>query len=77
MDLYSNYLYMEDIHLVGNLDLPWEKLKEKSVLISGATGLIGSFLVDVIMEKNINAGLGCTTYSLTHIIDGTKERFSK
>ena len=54
MNLYENDLYMDDVRLVGGLELPWEKLRDKSFMLTGATGLIGSFLVDVILEKNLS-----------------------
>ena len=76
MDLYSNDLYLEDISYVAGLGLPWEKLQGKGVLISGATGMLGSFLVDVLMEKN-TAGLGCTVYALSRNAQKASERFSK
>lgn len=53
MHLYSNSLYMYDVKYVANLALHWEKLKGKSLMLSGAEGLIGGFLMDVIMEKNV------------------------
>lgn len=77
MSLYQSKLYMEDIHNVGLLDLPWEKLKGKSIMLSGATGLLGSFLVDVIMEKNISDKLDCTVYALGRNEKRARERFSK
>lgn len=43
MKVYENPLFQEDIARVAALDIPWEKLQDKSMLISGATGLIGSF----------------------------------
>ena len=46
MNLYKNDLYMEDVRCVADSNLPWEKLKGKSLMLSGATGMIGSFLVD-------------------------------
>lgn len=49
--MIDNLIYKEDIEYVANLELPWEKLKNKSVLITGASGLIGSFLIDVLMRK--------------------------
>lgn len=64
MEIYNHPLYKEDIEKVAGLALPWEKLKGSSVLISGATGLLGSFLIDVIMHKNLNEGLGCVIYAL-------------
>ena len=44
--------YIADVDKVCSLPLPWEKLANKTVVISGATGLIGTFLVDVLMRKN-------------------------
>lgn len=77
MNIYQNKLYMEDVAYVAGLPLPWEKLKNKSVLLSGATGLIGSFLIDVILEKNVTADLNCTVYALGRNEQKAKERFSK
>lgn len=74
MELYNNKLYMEDVGYVVSLDLPWEKLKDKSLLLSGATGLIGSFLVDVILEKN-KSGLNCTVYALGRSVARARKRF--
>lgn len=64
MNIYDNLLYLEDVHYVARLDLPWWKLKEKSILLSGATGLLGSFFIDVIMEKNHSEGLNCKVYAV-------------
>lgn len=42
--------YQDDIKSVAELSLPWEKLSGCNILITGATGLIGSCLVEVLME---------------------------
>lgn len=76
MNLYDNELYKEDLVYTAELDLPWEKLKDRSILISGATGLVGSFLVDVIMTKNMG-GLNCTVYALSRNEQKASDRFSK
>ena len=76
MSLYTNELYLEDIKKVADVDLPWEKLQNKSVLLSGATGLLGSFLVDVLMQKNM-VGLNCTVYALGRTQKKAEDRFSK
>lgn len=73
MNLYSNDLYINDIDYVCGLSLPWNKLQGKSVMISGATGLVGSFLVDVLMSKNIN----CKVYALSRNEEKARARFSK
>lgn len=77
MNLYSSKLYVEDVCTVASVDLPWWKLKNRSIMISGATGMVGSFLVDVIMEKNLSENLGCTIYALGRSEDKLKSRFSK
>ena len=73
MNLYDNNLYLEDIEYVCSLDLPWKKLHGKSVLLSGATGLVGSFLVDVLLSK----GIDCTVYALGRNEEKAKVRFAK
>lgn len=77
MNLYQNKLYLEDVNTVAGLALPWKRLKDKSVMLSGATGLLGSFLIDVILEKNVLDGLNCTVYALGRNEEKAKERFSK
>ena len=75
MKVYENKKYMEDVSYIANLNLPWEKLKNKSVLLSGATGLVGSCFVDVIMKKN-QQGLNCKVYALGRNEEKAKERFA-
>ena len=77
MSLYDNEKYMEDVYDVVGLSLPWNRLQGKSIMLSGATGLIGSFLVDVILEKNIKDGLNCTVYALGRNEEKARVRFSK
>ncbi len=77
MTLYDNELYLNDIHYVASLDLPWSKLKGKKILISGATGMIGSFLVDVLMQKNLHDNLNCTIYALNRNEERARKRFCK
>ena len=65
MKVYENSKYQEDIRRIAGLPLPWDKLQGSSVLLSGATGLVGSCLVDVIMEKNASSRL-CRFQRLSH-----------
>ena len=76
MKVYENPLFQEDVARVAVLDLPWQQLQDKSILISGATGLIGSFLVDVIMKRNAAYGMNCSVYALGRNKDKAKERFA-
>lgn len=43
--------YKDDILNVAKLSLPWERLSGCNILITGATGLIGSCLVEVLMSR--------------------------
>lgn len=77
MRLYDNEKYLEDLKFITRLELPWHMLKDSSLLISGASGLIGSFLIDVVMEMNASDGLGCTIYALGRSQEKLRTRFSK
>ena len=77
MDLCDNELYMQDVRYAANLVIPWEKLENRILLLSGATGLIGSFLVDVLMERNASQALNCTIYALVRNAKRAKARFRK
>lgn len=73
--MIENKLYLEDVLRVTKLKLPWEKLQNSSVLITGASGLIGSFLVDVIMQLNYKEKLNCTIYAVGRDEKKAKKRF--
>ncbi len=77
MSIYENKLYIEDVDYVSKINLPWRKMQDKSILISGATGLVGSFLVDVLMTKNTKDGLNCKIYVLSRNAERAGERFVK
>lgn len=76
MKVFENLNYQEDVRFVAELPLPWEKLQEKSILISGASGLVGSCLIDVIMYRNKKAGMNCKVYALGRNAEKAKSRFS-
>lgn len=76
MNLYENDLYIEDVRVVSKLSLPWDKLQNRSILLAGATGLLGSFLADVILEKNKTDGLNCKVYALGRSGEKLRNRFS-
>lgn len=56
--------YIADLDRACSLPLPWEKLADKTVTISGATGMIGTFLVDVLMRGNDTKQLDCNVVAL-------------
>lgn len=76
MIIHEHPLYLEDVKRVASLNLPWHKMKNSSVIISGGTGLLGSFLIDVLMKKNLHDNLGCMVYVLGRHEDKARSRFS-
>lgn len=75
--LYSNELYMQEISRTANVSLDWEKLSGKSLAISGGTGMIGSFLIDVIMYRNENHCQKTNVYVLGRNEHKASTRFSR
>lgn len=77
MTLYDQTEYMEDVQRIAQMHLPWERLAGRSVFLSGAAGMIGSFLTDVILEKNRLSGLNCTVCALVRSLTRARARFSR
>ena len=65
--------YINDVNRVVALDLPWDKLRNKTFLITGGTGLIGSFLIDVLKAADI----GCAVLLLGRSEEKAKDRFKE
>ncbi|MBR5767084.1 MAG: NAD-dependent epimerase/dehydratase family protein [Clostridia bacterium] len=74
MTLYENEKYVADVKKVAGAALPWDGLSGSPVVISGGTGMIGSFLADVISEKN-REGLGCPVYLICRSPERAAARF--
>lgn len=65
--------YVDDVKRVATLDLPWKKLRGKTILITGGTGLIGSFLIDVLHA----ASLDCRVLLFGRSEEKAKTRFAE
>ncbi len=75
MELHNIPEYLDDVKYVAELPLPWEKLNGKSLLITGATGLIGSFLIDVLMYRNQQFAINCRIIAVGRNAARAAERF--
>ena len=69
-------LYTADVAGIANENLPWEKLSGKTLLLTGATGLIGTLIVDVLMKKNRDDNLNVTIYAAGRNEQIAAERFA-
>jgi nucleoside-diphosphate-sugar epimerase len=74
-DIKNSY-YQQDLAAVASLNfIPWQQLENKSVLLTGATGLIGSFLVDALMYRNEHYGSHTAVYALSRNAAAAAQRF--
>jgi nucleoside-diphosphate-sugar epimerase len=73
----NDKLYIEDIDTVVSGSFEWDKLKDKSILITGATGLIGTFLVDLLMYRNNKYNDGITIYAIGRNREKAVSRFKE
>ena len=68
--------YKQDVINIIGLNLPWYKLHNHSLLLTGASGLIGTLLVDVLMSKNKKERLNCKIYAVGRNEKKARERFT-
>ena len=77
MDFLNNRLYMKDIEMVASNEMiDYSKIDNSSILITGAGGLIGSFIVDVLMFRNSNYNANIKVYILGRNEKKILDRFS-
>lgn len=58
-----------DIERIAAAPVSWDKLKNKSVLVTGATGFIGSFIIHSLMKKNETDNLGVKVLALVRSVE--------
>lgn len=68
-------LYQEDLRYIANFDIEWRELENTNVLITGATGLIGTVLVDALMYKNEKNDLQTKIYALSRNKQNAEKHF--
>lgn len=50
--LYNSQLYRQDLRRTLEQVSEWNQLKNSAILVAGATGLIGSYIVDLLLTAN-------------------------
>lgn len=71
MELYNSFTYIADLQVAIKQTLNMENLRNSSVMITGATGLIGSFLTDML----VMSGKNITVYAIGRSIERLRKRF--
>lgn len=67
--------YKEEIRKILKIELPYENLSGKKILVAGASGMIGSALVDTLMLLSEEKGLGISVYVLGRNEKKLRKRF--
>jgi len=77
MELLNNEQYRALLKTLLNQFPNWELLDGKTFLISGATGMIGSLLVDMLMEHNAGPepDKKCHVIAISRSVKTARERF--
>lgn len=70
----TNHLYKEDIESILRLKCDFSSLKGKSILITGATGLIGSVLVDMLSLLSAKYSLNLNLFLISRSVENHSEQ---
>ncbi|MGN1030134.1 MAG: NAD-dependent epimerase/dehydratase family protein [Butyricicoccaceae bacterium] len=64
MTVFTHPLYRQDIQRIAALPFDWNRLRGKTFVIAGASGMIGSMLIDVLMYRNRTQDMNCHVLAL-------------
>lgn len=74
--LLENELYRTELDKINQAKNDWNKIDNHSFLIIGATGMIGSYMVDVLMMRNKKPQANIHVYVMGRSIERLEKRFS-
>lgn len=74
----DNRIFSEDMEYIAKAEfIPWEHLRGKTFFITGSTGLIGYYLTNALIYKNIKEGYRIKLLALVRDIDKAKELYKQ
>lgn len=77
MNIFGSKEYIAEIDAVSAMDFPWERLSGCRILITGACGMIGSYLIDVLMSANVRCNLNLQVLAMGRRAQQAQSRFSR
>lgn len=74
----ENPTFREDLEYIAGVDfVPWEKLRGKTLFITGATGLIGFNLISALVYMNMKRNVPLRIFALVRDEVKAQERFAE
>ena len=67
----------EDVNEILNDDLPWERLSGKTVVITGANGMLAAYIVETLLTLNDRIDKPIRVVALVRNVDKAMKRFSR
>ena len=76
--MWNNEIYLNDIDMVLNTkSIDYKKLKNKTVLVTGATGIIGSLIVNTLLMANKKKKLNCKVIAMVRNIEKANKMYEE
>ena len=70
-------VYSGQLKESAQLEVKWEALKGKTVLITGSTGMIGTYLIDLLMYRNLYCNNQISIVAISRNKDLAGEKFAR
>lgn len=72
----NNAYYQMDLEKVVSAKIDWKKFQGKSFLVIGASGMLGTFLIDCLMKQNIEKNFNISIFAMGRNSQKLEERYS-
>ena len=56
--------FSREIEQCASLEIDWSKIDHKRMMITGATGMVGKYLIEVLLYRNAHYNAGITIYAV-------------
>lgn len=73
--MFKSDIYINDLKESINSVVNYQNLANKKILVTGSTGMIGSTIVDLLLQLNEEKKLNIEIYATSRSIDKLKQRF--
>ena len=64
-----SHIFEEDLGWISGADLPWDRFRDRNILVTGATGLIGMTAIHALIRASAERGLGIRIYAVVRDTD--------